>query len=215
MEKNVTYQKTSQCYFRVLPLLGFLFLLMLVSCGSVNSDRFTVLSGVFSWARQDWNRATGSFLKAAEAAEASGDQVLRDYAVYGLASTYLSQDENDAALVRLAEISDSATQEIGAGIWYQIGIAAYRRGKYIQAAQYFKKNLELDPTALDAKVNLELCHRSMETRESSGSGSPPGVSESREKSNEAEILFTMVRRKEQERWKNQQAEKTSFDMEDY
>lgn len=215
MEKVVSKRKSTTFHFNLIQLLFLVFLALLVSCSSGNSDRFNILSGVFSWARQDWNSATASFLKAAEAAEIAGDLAVRDYAVYGLAATYLAQEEYDAALLRLAEISDNTSEEILAGIWYQIGIAAYRKGKYTQAADYFKKNLTLDPSAMDSKINLELCHRSMLTRESGGSTTPPGVSETREKSDESEILFNLVRRKEQERWKNQQAEQTAYGVEDY
>lgn len=176
--------------------------LLFLSCGSPQSDHVTVFSGLLSWIRQDWSDAVVHFLNAAEVARKNDDSRLHDYAMYGLASTYLVQEEYDAALLRLAEISPDAPDDIRAGVWYQIGIAAYRKGLYDQAAGYFIKSLEINPDSLDAKINLELCHRSIIARELSAQQAAPEVGESGSTNDGTEILFSLVRRREQDRWKN-------------
>lgn len=188
---------------------------LFLSCGTQRADHVTVLSGLLSWVRQDWSDAAVDFLRAAEFARENDDPLLHDYAMYGLASTYLVQDEYDAALVRLAEISPDAPEEIRAGVWYQIGIAAYRKGLYDQAATYFIKTLEIEPGSTDAKINLELCRRSISARESSTQNAAPEVSESRHNDDETEILFSLVRRKEQDVWRNRDRSEQPSGEEDY
>lgn len=197
--------------FVLLVLVSTLFL----SCGSQRADHVTVLSGLLSWVRQDWSDAAVDFLRVAEFARKKDDPVLHDYAMYGLAATYLVQEEYDAALIRLAEISPDAPLEIRAGVWYQIGIAAYRKGLYDQAATCFIKSLELEPGSIDAKINLELCRRSSTARESSTQKAAPEVSESQHNNDETEILFSLVRRKEQDRWHNRESSEQLSGEEDY
>ena len=188
------------------PLPVFLLMVSILfgSCTQETGERFAVLSGVLAWARQDWSSAAAHFMRVAETAQQDETVLLQDYALYGLASTYLAQEEYDSALVRLAQISPETPDEIRSGLWYQIGIAAYRKGRYDQAASCFRKVLEIDPVAMDAKINLELCLRSMVTSESSAAAAAPGVGESGQKDEQSEILFSLVRRKEQEHWKNRQ-----------
>lgn len=185
-----------------------------VSCSNEHANGLTLLSGFLSWIQQDWGNAASSYLRVAESARAENNTRLFDYAVYGLAATYLAQDEYDSALIRLSEISSDASDEVAAGLWYQIGVAAYRKQQYGLAGKYFRKSLEIEPAALDAKINLELCSRSLVTNESAAAAAPK-VGESRQKDDEAELLFNLVRRKEQDRWKNQQAEQTPSEVEDY
>lgn len=189
--------------------------IMFLSCGAPKSDHVTVLSGLLSWIRQDWSDAAVDFLHAAEIARENEDHRLHDYAMYGLASTYLVQEEHDAALLRLAEISPDAPDDIRAGVWYQIGVAAYRKGLYDQAASYFVKSLEIDPDSVDAKINLELCRRSSIARESSAQQAAPEVGEARYEDDGTEILFSLVRRKEQDRWKNRLDGEQPSGVEDY
>ncbi len=189
--------------------------LLFLSCGSPHSDHVAVLSGLMSWIRQDWSDAAVDFLHAAEVARENDDTRLHDYAMYGLASTYLVQEEYDAALLRLAEISADAPDDIRSGVWYQIGIAAYRKGLYDQAAGYFVKSLEIEPDSIDAKINLELCHRSIVARESSAQQAAPEVGETKNPDDGTEILFSLVRRKEQDRWKNRLNGEHPSGVEDY
>jgi len=199
---------------RLLLCVPIFLSILLVSCSRETGDRFAVLSGVLSWARQDWSGAAVNFIRVADSARNDETSLIRDYALYGLASTYLAQEEYDSALMRLAEISPESPSEIRSGIWYQIGVAAYRKGLYDQACTYFRQALEIDSAAVDAKINLELCRRSMHTSESSAAASAPGISESGQNEDQSEILFSLVRRKEQERWKNRQNE-SNPGLEDY
>lgn len=184
-------------------------------CAFSSWGMFGILKGWSAWAAQDWPVSISSFMTSAEKAESENNALLHEYAIYGLASTYLAQDEYESALVRLAELEDSASPAIRAGMWYQTGIIAFRKGEYDQAADFFRKSLEEDPSGLDAKINLELSRLSLVERKADRSASSSGIQEDNEQTPEAEAIFTLVRKKEQDRWKNQEEKKPQEGIADY
>lgn len=196
-------------------LVAIVVVLSLSGCSSRLSGRLGVLSGVLSWSRQDWASSASSFLGMAGAAEETSDAKLRDYAVYGLASTYLAQDEYDPALSRFSSIRDSDDSAIRASVWYQAGVIAFRRGEFDEAVNCFRNSLRNDPGAEDAKVNLELSRRSLVEREASASSSSVPFSQSSDNDDGAETIFNLVRKKEQDRWKNVEGDNASPNAEDY
>ena len=177
-------------------------------------DCFTILSGALAWSRKDWAMAASAFLDAERNATGDDGAVLRSYAAYGLASTYLAQDEYDSALARLAEAGEDASGEIGAGVWYQAGIIAFRKGEFEEAASMFRKSLERDPAQIDAKINLELSRRSLAETEAKqlGNGS---ASVSQSGDDNADTIFNLVRKKEHDRWKNQEKPAPVENVADY
>ena len=198
-----------------LSLLASLSLIVCTGCDGSPRDSLALLSGFFSWTTQDWPSATETFLELSGAAEDAQDVYLHDYAQYALAATYLAQDEYDSALARLSEISEEAPSEIRAGVWYQAGLIAYRKEDYERAAGLFRKSLEIRPDAIDAKINLELSRRSGIVRETAKAGGMPGISESGDTGADEELIFNLIRRKEQERWKNQESDRDPSSVMDH
>lgn len=193
----------------------FFFAFFLSGCKTGTEGLWGILTGVISWSRQDWALSVSSFLDTAQKATESGNSTLRDYAVFGLASTYLAQDEYDSALARLSEIEKSSTPEILSGVWYQVGIIAFRQGKFDDAASFFRKSLESDPSSLDAKINLELSQLSLVERKSDRSSGSSAIREDSAQSSESDAIFNLVRKKEQDRWKNQEEESSRSAVADY
>jgi tetratricopeptide (TPR) repeat protein len=178
-------------------------------------DILSILSGALSWSHQDWAAAASSFLEAERVASERGNTLLREYAVYGLASTYLAQDEYDSALARLSELDARMSPEIGSGIWYQAGIIAFRKGEYADAAEMFRKSLEYDPSRSDAKLNLELSRRSLSDTDAKRSASASAFSGEQASGEDADTVFNLVRKKEQDRWKNQEEQASRENVADY
>lgn len=178
--------------------------LSMTSCSRETDGAFRILEGGLAWSRKDWASAVSAFVETAESAKSLGNGRLRDYAVYGLATAYLSQDEFDAALERFSAIDADAESDIRSGMWYQSGIIAYRRGEYENAAAFFRKSLECDPSAIDAKVNLELSMRIIAESKSGTSNGSAGIRENPDGSQEAESIFNLIRKKEQDIWKNRE-----------
>jgi len=128
---------------------------------------------------------------------------------------YLAQDEYSSALNRLASISESAPADVRAGIWYQAGIIAFRKGAFEDASGFFRKSLENDPASLDAKLNLELCRRSLSESRSSQSQAASAVREGEDTGTDNEAIFNLIRKKEQDRWKNQTDGESDRTVADY
>ncbi len=191
-------KKISLAVLLVCPVLLF------SGCTSVSGGLFGILNGFLAWSRQDWDLSIAAFIGTAGKAAAGNDEDVREYAVFGLASTYLAQEEYDSALRRLSELEDSENAGIRAGVWYQAGVIAYRKGEFDRAASFFRKSLENDPTAFDAKINLELSRRSLEERQASRTGGASGISEEKTPGKDSDTIFNLVRKKEQDRWKNQE-----------
>ena len=200
---------------RIIVFLCAAVLFFTTGCSSSKDGRFGILSGLMAWSRQDWPLSASAFLETANGAESAGNRMLKDYAVFGLASTYLAEDEYDSALARLAEIKESSTPAIRAGVWYQAGIIAYRRGQFEDAAAFFRKSLENDPTSADAKINLELSRKSLSGSEAQKSSGASGFSESHAPDPGTETIFNLVRKKEQDRWKNETDDSSSPATADY
>lgn len=189
---------------------------MVLSGCKINADGvFGILGGVLSWSNQNWPASVSVFMEIEEMARKEGNSNLREYAVYGIASTYLAQDEYDPALVRLSEIENAASDDIRSGVFYQSGIIAFRKGEYDGAAQYFRKALEIDPSRIDAKINLELSRRSLVEKKADRSSSSSGLKDDGESGSEGETIFNLVRKKEQDRWKNQEDESINSEIADY
>ncbi len=198
-----------------LRLLVLCAVLLLPGCTTGSSGILGILNGFLAWTRQDWALSVASFMKTAGDAAALKDTTLREYAVFGLASTYLAQEEYESALGRLSELEDSESTAIRAGVWYQAGIISYRKGQFDQAASFFRKSLENDPSSFDAKINLELSRRSLEEKQASRSGGASGIRDEKTPGQESDTIFNLVRKKEQDRWKNQEEINSGTPAADY
>lgn len=185
-----------------------------VGCSQKVNGAIGILDGMLAWTRQDWPAAISAFLDTAGKASSSGDTQLHDYAIYGLASAYLSQDEYDSAIDRLSAIGKESGSNILAGVWYQSGVIAFRRGDFEGAVKYFRKSLESDPSALDAKINLELSRRVLDGDGTDRANASAGLREQPEDGG-TDAIFNLVRKKEQDRWKNQEETAPSSPVADY
>lgn len=196
-------------------ILFYCFVILLSGCSSRSAHMFTVLNGVLSWSRGDWPSATASFLESAEIAREEESPLFYKYALYGLASTYLAQNETESATEQLSLIGDDAPAEIRAAAWYQAGIIAFRQGAYDQAVLSFRKSLENDSSSIDAKINLELSQNLFSESLHKQSAANSGVQEGSIDEREAATIFNLVHKKEQNKWKNRESETASQAVVDY
>ncbi len=213
-KRSVLSQRLSFLAFPALVSLS------LVSCGGSSAVSRTagisgILSGVIAWVRHDWPAAASVFLDTLSRAGDDADTLVGDYALYGLGSTYLSGDERRAAESRFDMIDGDAPAEIVSSVWYQRGIIAYRDGDYDGAARAFKRSLETGPPSSDARVNMELSLRSRDEARSRSSSSPSSAQIQASDDIAADSIFNLVRKKEQDRWKNQETKKAAADTPDY
>lgn len=196
-------------------LASIVFAAMLTSCSGKVSNGAKILEGRLDYNRKDYQGAIANFLEAYESAKSTDDKTSQEYALFGLASTYLMQDENESAIKRFEQITPSAPENIRFSVYYNSGIIAHKNGDYAKAAKMFKNALEIDSTNINAKINLELSleENAVQARKSEQQLSPV-TKEKEEVSPLESAIYSLLREKETEQWKNSQkdsAERNSLD----
>ena len=189
--------------------LVFLF----TGCSPRFNDGIKILEGKLDWSKQDYQNAVGDFFETASNAQARGDFLVEQYAVFGLGSTYLMQGETDAALKRFSKIYENSSDKIKFAILYNSGIIAHRNGDYKAATDFFKKAILIDSTSINAKINLELSLRENSERSRESAQELVPLSENKEEQNIQNALYSIIREDERQQWKNMQkdSELTSRD----
>lgn len=185
-------------------LLCIFLILSLSSCSQEFEGAKKLMQGTWEWHQQNYRKATVVFFNTIEAAVSKNDEILAQYALYGLASTYMMQEEYDASLLRFEQISPSAADDVRFAASYNTGIIAYRRGDYDGAVRQFREALLIRPSSIESKINLEISLRQQEEKPvETTEQSALSVSQEKEKrSSVADAVFNQVRENEQKKWKN-------------
>lgn len=189
--------------------------LMLTGCSDTWKGASDIAKGTLSWYQKDYKNSAGYFMESLNRAQESESQLLYQYSVYNLASTYMMQGENEAALKRLEEISTEATVSVQYAAAYNAGILYYQKGDFENAAQYFRQALELDNSKTEAKINLELSLNKRPKQSSAGSQELLPATEQKDKGKQETKLFSLIREQEENHWKNQQSQDSVTSGVDY
>ncbi len=200
------------------PLVLFLFLPLLVffnGCSSWRKENGAVLLGSYHWTRRNYQKAAASFLTAAQQARDTQNEQLLHYALYGLGSAYLMQDEYAAAVVKFDEIPPNGADAVLFAASYNKGIIAYRGGNFSEAAECFKTALKIDNSNLDAKINFELClsQHGLKAKPAIGERTPAEAHNAPPGAEDA--VFSLIRENEQKRWKSTYTESESGSVPDF
>lgn len=183
-------------------------MMMFTGCSKRFANGVDLLNGRVSWSRANYSTAISRYITLDQEGELTDDQLIMDYATFGLATTYLMQDESDAALKKYAQISDKAPDSIKFGVLYNSGIIAHRRGDYEEAAEYFKQALLINSSSQAAKINLELSLEENSLRKNSQekeSLEEKTVSQDSKSGADYEnSLYSLIRENELNQWKNRQ-----------
>ena len=185
---------------------------MFTSC-SVSAGQ-NILSGKMNWNKKDYQKATVNFIDAKITSENKENISDRDYALFGLGTTYLMEEEFESALNKYAEISEDAPSSIKFAVFYNSGIIAHRKGEYAKAAELFKQALLIDSTSTDAKINLELALQGKAVQAKQYESTLEAVNVSQDDKVLKNELYSLIRETEQTQWKNQATE-TESSSQDY
>lgn len=213
--------------FRILPefskrsakLAGsaILTVLLFSSCNGRIFNGKKILEGRMEWNRSNYQDSIGDFLEVVDKADFYSDAKVKQYALFGLASTYMMQDENEAALKRFEQIDKDAPQNIRFSVLYNSGIIAHRQGDYSKAAALFKQALEIDSSNVNAKINLELSlkEEAVKAKAYESTLTPATVDTNKEVSPLESAVYSVLREKETKQWKSMQSESTEKSPLDY
>ena len=178
--------------------------LLLSGCSERFKAGTKLLEGSIQWSRENYQQAVAHYLEVGDIASETNDTELMDYALYGLATTYLMQDESEAALRRFNAISADAPESIKFAVLYNSGIVAHQNGDYQRAASFFRDALRIDSSSIDAKINLELSLRQSVSQANAAESELTPVSTNSDSDVLEQALYTIIRENEQKQWKSQQ-----------
>ncbi len=188
-----------------------LFSVLFTSCTPKTQVLGQVFNGVLCWQRSDYTEAAASFLDAQQTAAKNGDANGENYANFGLAATYLMQNESAAAVNRFNRLNGEASASLQFGSFYNQGIIAYQNAEFEKAAENFKQALLIDGTNLNAKINLELSMQELLVQNTqSQTQNQNTASSERQSSGLQDLIFSMMTENEQNQWKSQQQENSDI-----
>lgn len=203
----------------ILKLRDFSFLVIIGCCfmfSSCSSQKTSVLSGTFSWYQKKYQSATADFLRTYNKAKAEKNEITGSYCAYNLASTYIMQEEYDAAVLRLEQTSPDCDKKLKSAVFYNYGIIANRKGDFEKAEEYFKKAVIEDSSNVDARINLEFTQQQIESRQSkSAEKQMSSVSINKEQDSLTQAVFNLIQQEEKERWQKLQSNKKESSSVDY
>lgn len=197
----------------------------LILCGtpalfcSCSAEQKGILDGTWAWYKGTYQKATADFLRTYSAAP--NESPARPYALFGLAATYMSLGEYDAAMERLMQIQpddETIPGNVRSAAFYNAGIISERENEYTDAAEFFKKAILADSTNTNAKINLELCQRQLARRRAHEEAAElTGANETNTADNSQlkNEIFNLIRKKEDEKWKNMQSDAKPQSILDY
>ncbi|MBD5407523.1 MAG: VWA domain-containing protein [Treponema sp.] len=189
--------------------------LLFLSCSSDFLAGKNILYGTWNCYQRKYNSAVALFLQTSLNAAQSEDVLLEQYALYDLATVYLMQNENEAASFRFLRLSTDSPENIQFCSFYNLGIIAYRGGKYEEAAHYFKNALKIDGSNVNAKINFELSSQKIEKNVKAQGSGILEVAENEQFSAMEEAIFQIIRQQDREQWKNSESEEYSSSGMDY
>ena len=176
----------------------------LTGCSGRFDSRMKVLSGHIDWKQNNYQDAVADFLTVINDGEKQNDMELLDYGLFGLATTYMKQNEEDAAIARFEQISPDCSESIKFSVYYNCGLIAASKGDYKKASEMFKKALVIDQSNINAKINLELCLSMQDVQTDAKEQELKTVKINDDDSALENAIYSIIRENEQNQWKNQQ-----------
>lgn len=173
------------------------------SCNTNLSEVKLIFESTWNWYKKDYNKAISGFTETINMAEQNNDELSKQYALYGLSVTYLMQNEKNASLEKLEQISPDAPIKIKFASYYNAGIIAQREGDYEKAISLFKLALLILPDDVNAKINLELslAQENQKVKDGKQEMLPSSESDNTESQMEKSI-FNRMKENDRKQWKN-------------
>ncbi len=200
---------------KALSALSVFACLSLSSCSSRFEGSRKILESTWNWYQRKYSGATAGFFQTLSDAREDGDFVLEQYALYNLGTTYLMQNEHEAAVDRFAQVSEDAPDHVRFSAFYNTGIIAYRHGDYDSAIQCFRSALKIDGSKTNAKVNLELASVKSQKDSKSRENAITPVGEAEKSGTMERAVFSRIRENDMKQWKSSERREQSSGSGDF
>lgn len=193
-------------------LTGLILSLFLIMSSCSNSQVYIdVIEGNYAFSRGEYQEANLAYLNV------KGVDLYSEYISYNLGNVYYALGEIDSAFVEWRSIKDESKTEITVMGLFNTGVLLFELSRYEEAYKTFRKVLELDPSYINAKINLEYCIQKMSfTAENRVSSSETTTNEELQKTDDVSRVLDFVRRREINIWKaSPQSKSDSGKMKDW
>jgi Ca-activated chloride channel family protein len=168
--------------------------LILSSCGDVSSHS-KVIVGNYQYAFGNYEDANMAYLHVAQREE------YEDVLQYNLGNVYHAVGEAGSALLAYETAMQTEDPELLYRVVFNQGILRYEMGDYSEAFILFRKALELRPSSMNAKVNLEYTLLKMNPEQPAGQPRQQKPESGRERDEtDAGRILDYIQRKEERRW---------------
>ncbi len=186
-------RRTLQCLFT----LVFLAFFTLSGCSKLN-PYVKVAQGGRAYANGDFQRANISYIEAGKAEE------YEHWISYNLGTVYYALGETEAAESEWQVARGAQDEQLAYQVLFNYGVLLYERGAYTDAYEKFRNALEINPSGVEAKKNLELTMDRMEVSE--GKRQQKTTSQLSEKtSGEIDLILNYLKNMEGEVWQSTEA----------
>lgn len=181
--------------------IGTMALLSIILAGcSTQYSTMQTLKGAWAWHQGQMQKAVAAFLRVLHNEKQSDNKEGEQYALYNIASTYISLGEYDASLSSMDAVTDDAPSAVKYAASYNRGIIAFSRGEYDKAADCFRKALIANNTSIPAKKNLEIANDAIaeiaaRKKEKTGNSGQAAKSD-----RATEVIFERVREQDKKQW---------------
>jgi len=183
-----------------LLLLSFL----LFSCSKIN-PAFLVLRGNYHTRQGMYQQADVDYLKAEDKSS------FQEWIQYNKGNIYYSLGETESALQAWQMAENPALEELSFNLSFNRGVLYFDQGDFPSAYQEFRKALELKPTDLDTKINLELTLAKISGDRNNVPG-PPNGDQNNGLMDDTERLLYYIQSKEQYQWSDQKQQSPSAEQ---
>jgi len=175
---------------------GVFLILMLGSC-SLLEPGLSVLEGNYEYQKGDYQKALLHYLSS----ENLGNH--KERILFDIATVYYALGEGQPALELWEQTKTSTDDDVLFAAGFNSGVVLYQSGKYPEAYLAFRKALEIKPSSLEAKKNLELVLERLEADTRSPDSRTP--SQDPVVSDDARRILQYIKRKEGRGWNTKES----------
>lgn len=183
MEKNV-----------LILLVILLFAGLFSSCDMIEPE-LSVGLGNYNFQRGEYQAAILHYLDALK------EEQFTSWIYYNLGNVYNALGESDIALNIWQEAEDAENLELLFNIHFNRGCLFFQKAKYDKAYDAFKQAIIINPSSIEAKINLEYSLDKLESAQSVSAGNNSVSSGLEDSEQNIRGVLEFVRRKEVNKWK--------------
>lgn len=184
-------------------------------CNVYRSHLLTIRAN-YNVSRGEYQPAIVDYLRARESGQ------FDHWLAYNLGNVYHYLGESNAALERWDFSRASDARDLRYGASFNRGVYFFEQGRYREARTQFRTALEVDPTSVAAKRNLELTLERLTAEADLTGDIPPGSETSTsgaataaDGSGGGNRMLDYMRRREEQRWRANQQHRVAPDVEDW